>query len=139
MLERTKFTYFCPIWRRVNIEGKNEWMVFRQNTYMNDLLSLFGGENVFAYPQNGGGDEKEGNTYPYILSDLVVQRKPDLIILPDEPYAFTNKDGDELKRLFEETEIDMEDRIVFLDGSLITWQGTRIAKAFNTLPNILTL
>ena len=64
---------FCPVW-------KNPWMSVGGHTYADDLLRLCGGKNVFAY--------REDRRYPIVKDAEIVAAAPEVIVLPDEPYAF---------------------------------------------------
>ncbi len=66
-----------PIWRR-------PWMALGRDTFAGDLLARLGVENVLS------GDEER---YPRI--DLARLPDHDLVVLPDEPYAFHDRDGPE--------------------------------------------
>jgi hypothetical protein len=58
-----------------------------------------------------------------------------MILLPSEPFAFTQ----EHISLFAGLDIPAakNDSIILVDGSLLTWHGTRMAYAFDTLPALL--
>ncbi|MEN6408807.1 MAG: helical backbone metal receptor [Anaerolineaceae bacterium] len=142
------FRYFCPIWQD-QLGGTDWWMTFNQDTYASDLLSLFGGENVFAmrrrrYPlasEFGIADEEpvgERDTrYPRVTAEEIRASAPDLILLPDEPFVF----GEEHRQQFLETWKDLpagkNQQIYCVDGTWIAWYGTRIGKAIEGLSQIL--
>jgi ABC-type Fe3+-hydroxamate transport system substrate-binding protein len=112
--------YFCPIWKR-------PWMAVGADTYAHDLLSLCGGENVFA-------DHRE-RRYPLVELEEVVAAAPEVILLPDEPYEFTQRDARELGELAVPAARDR--RIHCIDGTLISWYGPRIRRAIETLRALL--
>ncbi|TCO52198.1 hypothetical protein EV646_1011195 [Kribbella antiqua] len=66
-----------PIWRR-------PWMALGRDTFAGDVLSRIGIDNVLA---------DSGERYPRI--DPGVLPDHDLVVLPDEPYAFSPDDGPE--------------------------------------------
>jgi ABC-type Fe3+-hydroxamate transport system substrate-binding protein len=68
-----------PIWRR-------PWMVLGRDTFAGDVLARLGVDNVMA-------DASE--RYPRVTLAELRAREPDLIVLPDEPYAFGWEDGPE--------------------------------------------
>ncbi|MER7703627.1 helical backbone metal receptor [Kitasatospora sp. NPDC097605] len=71
-----------PIWRR-------PWMVLGHDTFAGDLLHRLG----LRLPHAEDPDRPE--RYPAVpLPDLLATR-PDLVVLPDEPYRFTADDGPE--------------------------------------------
>ncbi|MAS34553.1 MAG: ABC transporter substrate-binding protein [Anaerolineaceae bacterium] len=135
---------FVPIWF-------DPLMTFNADTYCHDLLRICGGHNVFAdrqrqYPlQADLGEaapyppEKTADLdtrYPRITLDEVVKAQPQVILLPGEPYAFTEAHVP----VFADLDVPAahSGRIHLVDGSLLTWHGTRIAHALNLLPQLLT-
>jgi ABC-type Fe3+-hydroxamate transport system substrate-binding protein len=68
-----------PIWRR-------PWMVLGRDTFAGDLLRRLGVENVYA-----GHAER----YPKIPLAELQAEAADMVVLPDEPYAFSAEDGPE--------------------------------------------
>jgi iron complex transport system substrate-binding protein len=136
---------FCPIWRGEH--GDEPWyMTCNAETYLSDLLTLFGGENIFAdrqrrYPletdlknEAGEAPEERDTRYPRVSLDEIRAAQPELILLPDEPFAFGENHVTELKSLLAETPAVQNGRIRLLDGSLLTWPGTRLGKALEQLP-----
>lgn len=111
---------FCPIWR-------DPWMAVGGETYAHDLLSLCGAANPFA----GMGDRR----YPKVDLAAVEAAGPEVILLPDEPYAFGPDDADELARL--DVPAARNGRIHLVDGTWVTWYGPRIALALEHLPALL--
>lgn len=70
---------FVPIWRR-------PWMVLGRDTFAGDVLARLGVQNIYS-------DHAE--RYPKIpLADLLTSGA-ELVVLPDEPYAFSASDGPE--------------------------------------------
>ncbi|MAU10904.1 MAG: ABC transporter substrate-binding protein [Anaerolineaceae bacterium] len=110
---------FVPIW-------KNPLMTISSDTYMHDLLAVCGGENVFA--------DQEAR-YPQITLADVEASQPDIVLLPEEPYAFTETDAAEFGRL--DIPAAKTQQIHLVDGSLLSWHGTRIAYALEKLPVLL--
>jgi ABC-type Fe3+-hydroxamate transport system substrate-binding protein len=136
---------FCPIWRGEQ-DSQPWYMTCNAETYTSDLLALFGGENVFAarlrrYPlesdlKNEAGEAPEGRDtrYPRVSLAEIRAAQPELILLPSEPFAFGENHLEEIKILLAETPAVKNDRIRLLDGSLLTWPGTRLGKALEQLP-----
>jgi ABC-type Fe3+-hydroxamate transport system substrate-binding protein len=102
--------YFCPIWRK-------PWMTFNVDTYAHDLLRVAGGENVCA---------AESARYPTVTLEAVAGARPEVILLPDEPYHFTERDRPALAALAE-TPAGAHGQVHFVDGKALTWYGPRIA------------
>jgi ABC-type Fe3+-hydroxamate transport system substrate-binding protein len=136
---------FVPIWR-------DPWMTFNRDTYAHDLLRTCGVENVFAERERrfpleadlGNGEplpaddprvEGRDVRYPRISLDEVVAAQPEIVLLPDEPFAFSQSDVDEIMRL--DIPAAQNGQVYLVDGSLLTWHGTRIAYALRDLPPLL--
>ncbi|MFI9327020.1 helical backbone metal receptor [Kitasatospora sp. NPDC052868] len=93
-----------PIWRR-------PWMVLGGDTFAGDLLHRLGVPLLHA-----GHPER----YPAIaLSELIAQG-PELVVLPDEPYRFTAKDGPEAFPGIP---------AALVSGRHLTWYGPSLAEA----------
>jgi len=137
--------YFCPIWYQADA-GMDWWMTFNRDTYVNDVLGLFGGVNIFSsrerhYPIEAdlGLVEPEpadgrDTRYPRIRLEEVLEGQPEAIFLPDEPFKFSLNHKTMLVEALKETPAVRNNRIYFLDGSLITWPGVRLGKALQELP-----
>lgn len=146
---QTKLRYFCPIWQDETQTGQQWWMTFNQYTYSHDLLATFGAENIFAererrYPLDADlGAEKSENKdgkdtrYPRVTLDEVRHAQPDIILLPSEPFAFDVSHKLSIIELLSDVPAVKKDRVLLVDGSLLTWHGTRLAKAVNELPSLL--
>jgi len=112
---RTPLRAFCPIWR-------NPWMTIGPDTYMHDCLRACGAENVY-----GGSPER----YPAIELAGVAERRPEVVLLPDEPYRFGAKHVPEVI----ETLGDI--RIYLVDGKSLCWYGPRIGPALVEVQRLL--
>ncbi|KAA3648336.1 MAG: hypothetical protein DWQ07_04905 [Chloroflexi bacterium] len=139
-------SYFCPIWQD-EADGQTWWMTFNQHTFPHDLLAVFGGQNIFAerqrqYPlaadlgkqESDSGDEHEDTRYPRVTIEEVVEANPALILLPSEPFVFDDAHRTALMDILAETAAVKNNNVYLVDGSLITWHGTRIAMALQELP-----
>jgi ABC-type Fe3+-hydroxamate transport system substrate-binding protein len=111
---------FVPIWY-------NPLMTLNADTYIHDLLFVCGGVNVF------GRNEK--SRYPRVTLEEVISAQPEVILLPSEPFEFTEAHIPIFAAL--DVPAAKNNRIHLVDGSLLTWHGTRIAYAFETLPALL--
>lgn len=143
--EKESLRYFCPIW--YGSSGEKPWfMTFNRNTYAHDLLNRIGGINAFSerdrlYPLqadlgigNPADPEDRDTRYPRVTPGEVNQADPEVILLPDEPFAFDEKHRVEISRLLAETPAVRAGRVYLVDGSLITWHGTRLGMALQELP-----
>ena len=95
------FTFAVPIW-------KKPWMWCGGDTYVSSLVESVGGRNVL----------RDRLRYPSMELEDVLALKPDVVFLPDEPYAFTEDDA---------RAIDGPRVIGPFPGHLFTWHGTRTA------------
>lgn len=107
----------CPIWR-------DPWMVVGADTYAHDLITLCGGENVFAAPESQ-------RRYPRVMLAEIEAAAPEFVLLPDEPYAFGQRDVQQLAAL--DMPAAREGQIHLIDGTLVSWYGPRILPAIETL------
>lgn len=99
-------TALVPIWRK-------PWMALGRDTFAGDLLERLGVANVLR---------TNAERYPRI--DLGALPPYDLVVLPDEPYAFGPDDGPEAFP-------GKETRCV--SGRHLTWYGPSLAEARDVL------
>jgi hypothetical protein len=88
-------------------------MALGRDTFAGDVLSRIGIDNVLA---------GHGERYPRV--DLAALPPYDLVVLPDEPYAFSLQDGPEAFP-------DVEARCV--SGRHLTWYGPSLVEARDVL------
>jgi ABC-type Fe3+-hydroxamate transport system substrate-binding protein len=136
---------FCPIWL-------DPLMTINQETYVHDVIRVCGGTNVFAervrqYPLAADLGTAEplapddprvinrDTRYPRVTWEEVEAAQPDVILLPDEPFAFNASHIPLFAAL--NVPAARTGRIHLVDGSLLTWHGTRVAFAFDVLPRLL--
>ena len=96
-------------------------MVLGSGTFAGDVLSRLGVANVFA-----GHAER----YPKVPVEEMLRRRPDLVVLPDEPYAFGADDGPEA---FPGVPVAL------VSGRHLTWYGPSLAEARHVLADALGL
>jgi len=112
---------FCPIWR-------DPWMTVGADTYAHDLIAVCGGRNVFG--------DRSDRRYPRVSIDEIVGASPEVVLLPDEPYAFGAIDVGELRRL--PIPAARSGRIHPIDGTWVSWYGPRVSKALPGIRHLLT-
>ena len=95
-----------PIWRR-------PWMHLGRDTYAGDVLRRLGVDNVL-------GDSAQ--RYPKLELDQLPE--VDLVVLPDEPYQFTDVDG---------PESFPGAACALVSGRLLTWYGPAMVEAPHAL------
>jgi ABC-type Fe3+-hydroxamate transport system substrate-binding protein len=86
-------------------------MVVGAGTFTGDVAARLGLDNVY-----GGG----AGRYPRVSLDDVAARRPDVIVLPDEPYRFTAADGPEMCPA---------QRVALVEGRSLTWYGPSLTTA----------
>jgi ABC-type Fe3+-hydroxamate transport system substrate-binding protein len=99
---------FVPIWRR-------PWMTMSGGCYGSSLLERLGVDNVF---------HNAPDRYPVIELADVVDRLPDVVVAPSEPYPFAQRHVAELSVLAP---------VVLVDGQDLFWWGTRTPAAVERL------
>ena len=87
-------------------------MVAAGDTFVDDLLRLAGGENVFTA-------RKE--RYPTVSAAELAEAGPAGVLLSSEPFPFQERHADELSGL---TGLPRE-RFRLVDGELLSWHGSR--------------
>jgi ABC-type Fe3+-hydroxamate transport system substrate-binding protein len=97
-------TAVVPVWRR-------PWVVVGSDTFAGDVLARLGVRNAYQ-----GAAER----YPRPRLDEIVATGPDLVVLPDEPYAFTATDGPECFPGI---------RGALVSGRHLTWYGPSLVDA----------
>jgi ABC-type Fe3+-hydroxamate transport system substrate-binding protein len=96
---RTRTRAYVPIWRR-------PWMTITAETYGGSLLACIGYDSVAS-----GGDR-----YPVMDLDEARRRGAEVVLAPDEPYAFTERHRAELETVAP---------VRFVDGQDLFWWGAR--------------
>jgi ABC-type Fe3+-hydroxamate transport system substrate-binding protein len=99
-----------PIWRR-------PWMALGRDTFAGDVLARLGIDNVLA---------SSADRYPRVDLKVAMAEEPDVVVLPDEPYAFGWDDGPEA---FAEWPV----RIACVSGRHLTWYGPSLVEAREVL------
>ncbi|MFD4670705.1 helical backbone metal receptor [Lentzea sp. NPDC058450] len=107
-----KLTALIPVWRR-------PWVVVGRDTFATDVLRRLGIENVYATHEE---------RYPRPTLEQLNDKRPDLVILPDEPYVFTHEDGPESFPGLP---------YVLVNGRHLTWYGPSLVAAKASLAKAL--
>lgn len=135
---------FVPIWR-------DPWMTLNQDTFGSDMLLQAGADNAFAdrerkyplaadlgrrSPVSADRAAQRDRRYPRISEEELVARAPDLVLLPDEPFAFGEEDARHLAAL--DIPAARRGAIACLDGKDLFWYGARAIDALPRLRQLLT-
>ncbi len=117
---RSPVAVFYPIWR-------GPYMTINRDTYIHDMLRVCGARNVFA-------DRPE--RYPTVTLDEVAAARPDVILLPDEPFRFRRAHLADFEA-YADVPAVRDGRIHLVDGKPFSWHGPRIAEALRMLPSLI--
>ncbi len=96
--------------RVVYLIWRKPYMTIGGDTFINELLTIAGFENVF----------KDKKRYPIISLEDIEQQKPDYIFLSTEPFPFKEKYFEEFASLAPP---------VLVDGEMFSWFGSHLVKA----------
>jgi ABC-type Fe3+-hydroxamate transport system substrate-binding protein len=99
---------FVPIWRR-------PWMSLAAGTYGSSILDAIGVANVFA---------DHPDRYPEVTLEEAAELRPDVVLLPDEPYPFGPRHHGEAAAVAP---------VVPVDGQDLFWWGVRTPAAIRRL------
>jgi ABC-type Fe3+-hydroxamate transport system substrate-binding protein len=126
---------FVPIWM-------DPLMTVNGQTFISDALRLAGCTNVFAdrerrfplaadlgqaIPTRAGSRDTR---YPRITQAEVVERKPEVVLLPDEPHPFSAADAEVFRKLLPSV------KVVFCGGRDLSWYG---AQSIEGIPRLRKL
>ena len=112
----------CLLWRFG--DGQAEaYTTCNGETYTSDLVSMMGGKNVFA-----GLNKK----YSKVTPTDIEKRRPDLILLPTEPYYFRRRDVRELSETLN-CPAARNRNVRIVNGRLLVWYGTALLDGVKTL------
>jgi ABC-type Fe3+-hydroxamate transport system substrate-binding protein len=124
-LERLAETRAAPA-RVVALIGREPLQGILATDYGHDLLRLCGGDNVLAAAEQGR----------LLTLDDVVAVQPAVILLGEGGAdGFTAHDVDVFAAL--DTPAARSGRVHLIDKTLLTWPGTRVARALDVLPPLL--
>jgi iron complex transport system substrate-binding protein len=115
--ERSAVRFACLIWRR-------PWMAAAGDTFIDALLALAGGRNVFV-------DRPE--RYPVVSTEDLAAADPDAVLLPSEPFPFREDHAAELAGA---TGLPRE-RFALVDGELLSWHGSRTPRGIDYAESVL--
>jgi len=105
-----------PPWRHVCLVWRRPWRVLGPDSFASALLAEVGGINVA--PAGPG-------RYPPLSLDQLREARPDVVLLPSEPFAFRAEHAAEL--------LDLASRARLVDGELLFWHGSRLQQAWEWL------
>lgn len=114
-------------------------MTANDETFLASVIEAAGGENVFAtrkrlFPLTadlGSGPayppertEGKDTRYPRVTLEEVRAARPDVVLLPDEPFAFGAEHAERFRRA-------LGCRVELVDGKDLTWYGVRAVEGLD--------
>jgi ABC-type Fe3+-hydroxamate transport system substrate-binding protein len=117
-LELPHVRVFYPIW-------KQPWIAVNRSTYVHDVLARAGAVNVCA--------ERESR-YPVVAQADLPALRPDIVLLPSEPFAFSREHR---RLLAEERAFGRDIPIVMVDGKNFCWHGSRSGRGLSAVAELV--
>jgi ABC-type Fe3+-hydroxamate transport system substrate-binding protein len=111
-----------PRRRGVMLVWRRPWMTANGDTYGSSVLDALQIENVWA---------RAPQRYPELTLADIAAAEPDLVLLPDEPYAFSSRHVPDVSGAVPGA------RVVLLDGRNLFWWGSRTPLALARLRRAL--
>ena len=108
------------IWRK-------PYMTINADTYVHAACELFGFRNVFA---------ENPVRYPPLTPEEIERADPEMILFPDEPYPFRQKDLDLFQQEFSGIRAVRNRQMFLFDGSYIAWHGFGTLRALREFPSL---
>jgi iron complex transport system substrate-binding protein len=105
-----RFRYAYLIW-------KDPWMTVGPRTYIADLLRLVGGS--FSFKEKIFSESETESDYPTLSESEIIASSPDVLILPDEPYRFHERDAAFWRERLPGS------RVALVSGDDFCWHGVR--------------
>jgi len=102
-----RFHAVVPVWRK-------PWIVLGRDTFAGDVLRRVGVANVYATAEERYPRPDVEELRAHLSADA------DLLVLPDEPYLFTEEDG---------PDHFPDARYVLVSGRYLTWYGPSLVEA----------
>jgi len=140
--ERAPLSAFVPVW-------SGPLMTASAETFLSDALRLAGARNVFGdrkrryplaadlglAPERAEAEQTTRDTrYPRVTEAEVIERKPDLVLLPSEPFAFGETEAAHFRAL--DLPASRSGRVRLCDGKDLSWHG---AWSLEGLPRLRAL
>lgn len=110
----SRFRFAYLIW-------KDPWMTVGPRTYVADLLRQVGGSLSLGESSNADAPD-----YPATSENAIVLSRPNVLILPDEPYPFAAKDA-----AFWRQRLPSSCRVVLAEGDDFCWHGVRTLRGLD--------
>ena len=140
--KQTPLSVFCPIWM-------SPLMTINGDTFISSMLDAAGATNAFhdrerryplaadigkAVPLNGDRTAGRDVRYPRVTTEEVIERAPELVLLPDEPHPFSDEDAEVFRAL--PIPAASRNAVVRTSGKDLCWYG---AQTIEGLPRLRAL
>ncbi|MBI4616699.1 MAG: ABC transporter substrate-binding protein [Planctomycetes bacterium] len=110
---------FCPVWRR-------PWVSANRDTFLHDMIEISGGVNVCG---------NLPDRYPRLSAGEIANLSPNVVLLPDEPYPFSDRDAMEIaERILPGFD---RSRVHLVSGQLLHGYGPRMGEGIDRLRRTL--
>jgi iron complex transport system substrate-binding protein len=104
-----------PIQKAAYFIWANPFMVAGGDNFINELLKLNKCQNIY---------EDQGRYPEIVIQKMRIQGDPEVVFLSSEPFPFKEEHAFEIGRFTHHA------KIVFVDGEMFSWYGSRLFKAF---------
>lgn len=108
----------CLIWKR-------PLMSVNRATFVGDMIETAGGFNVCRDFES---------RYPRLELNQIIELSPEVILLPDEPYRFAERDREAFMKL--DVPAAKSGKIFIFNGQLLTWHGPRLGLGLGLLSRL---
>ncbi len=109
---KKRVAYF--IWR-------NPWMCAGGDTFISDIITTMGWENVMA----------DNLRYPEIQLNDLTDKQVDIVLLSSEPYPFKDVHIAEIQTMLPAA------KVILVDGEMFSWYGSRMLQAVGYLESLV--
>ena len=113
-----------PVW-------KWPWIVPGERTFLADLVRRAGGRPILPT-----APEAAGRDWPEMDDAAIAAAAPEVVLLPDEPYRFTERHAADWRAKIA-CPASESGRIHLVDGQLLTWAGPRIGEGLRLVARLL--
>jgi len=114
-----------PSFRCLYLVWKNPWMIAGHRTYVADLFRLAGGVHSFEEKESSDAD------YPVTDEETILMSDPEVLLLPDEPYRFSERDA-----AFWRGRLPARCRVVLVPGDDWCWHGVRALRGLEAAASL---
>ncbi len=109
-----------PAERVLYLIWRKPWMAAGQHTFINSMLEEASFKNVI-----------DADRYPVLNDEDIVRLNPSLVFLTSEPYPFKEKHQLELQQILPMA------KVIFVDGEMFSWYGSRLLQFTDYLPLLI--